>query len=56
MDFLFNTATRKFLAKLSEAKTNSCAMNNYIVQCLSAGELKWAASQGLVPIHLGWGQ
>lgn len=56
MDFLSYTATRKFLAKLSEAKTNSCAVNNYIVQRLGAGELRWAVSEGLVPIQWGWVQ
>lgn len=56
MDFPSNTATRKFPAKLSEAKTNRCYVNNYIVQCLRAGELKWAVSEGLVPIQWGWVQ
>lgn len=56
MDFPSNTATRKFLAKASEEKPNSCAVNNYIVQRLSAGRLKWAVSEGLVPTQLGWGQ
>lgn len=54
MDFPSNTATRKFPAKVSEAKTDSCAVNNYIVQRPSAGELKWAVtdSVGLGPVKV----